>query len=249
MRKGLQVLDFIFKRKSIVIDAFTNVTGVYEYFPIQPANKFMPNWWKSIPQSLDLPNKVGISVKTPTLKTCSGFIDLYQQGFIMPLWADLIFETKASGEYAFQFSNPESNMNSHMSLQFGNALNNIIHLKIISPWYLNEKTGIKFLLFQPMWNHIKEHREFIIPPGVVDFKNQVVSNINMFVPAINSRYEVKNNTPLMHIIPLTDKKVTIKHHLVDDKEFNRIHDRVEYHSTFVGKMLNNKKLKTGIKKC
>lgn len=235
-----------FKKSKITIDAFTNVTGVYEYFPIQHANKFIPEWWKRIPGSLDLPNSVGINVKTPTMKTCSGFIDLYNQGFVLPLWADLVFETKETGEYAFQFSNPESTMNSHMSKQFGNQLKDKIHLKIISPWYLKEKSGVKFLLFQPVWNHLTSYPEFNMPPGVVDFKNQVVSNVNMFVPAKDARYEVKNNTPLMHIIPLTDKNVQIKHHLVDDKEYNKLHDRVEYHSTFLGKMSNNKKLKKNL---
>ena len=240
------MLNFFIKKRKITIDAFTNVTGVYEYFPIQNANKFVPDWWKRIPGYLDLPNSVGINVKTPTLKTCSGFIDLYNKGFVLPLWADLIFETKKTGEYAFQFSNPESTMNSHMSQQFGGQIKDYIHLKLISPWYLKEKTGIKFLLFQPSWNHINSCPDFTIPPGIVDFKSQVVSNINMFVPAKDARYEVKNNTPLLHIIPLTDKDLEIKHHLVDDKEFNKIHDQLEYHSTFIGKMSNNKKLKKNI---
>ena len=240
------MLNFIFKKQKITIDAFTNVTGVHEYFPIQKANKFIPEWWKQIPKSLDLPNSVGINVKTPTMKTCSGFIDLYTTGFVIPLWADLIIETKSSGEYAFQFSNPESTLNSHMSSQFGNQLQNQIHLKIISPWYLKEKSGVKFLLMQPTWNHLVEQPNIIIPPGTVDFKNQVVSNINMFVPAKDARYEFKNNTPMMHIIPITNKDIEIKHHLVDDKEFNKLHDRVEYHSTFLNKMSNNKKLKKNL---
>jgi hypothetical protein len=235
-----------FKKSKVVVDAFTNVTGVFEYFPIQQAHKFIPEWWKRIPGYLELPNKVGLNVKTPTMKTCSGFIDLYNQGFIMPLWADLVFETKATGEYAFQFSNPESNMNGHMSSQLGNQLGNVIHLKIISPWYLKEKTGIKFLLAQPVWNHIQEHSEIIVPPGVADFKSQVVSNINMFVPAKDARYEIKNNTPMIHLIPISDKEVEIKNHLVDNTEFNKLHDQLQYHSTFLGKMANNRKLKKNL---
>jgi hypothetical protein len=241
-------MKFFFRKKKIIIDAFTNVTGVYEYFPLQAAKSFVPEWWKRIPGYLELPNSVGIKIKTPTMKTCSGFIDLYSQGFIMPLWADLVFETKSSGEYAYQFSNPESAMNNHMSSQFGNQLGNLIHLKIISPWYLKEKSGIKFLLTQPTWNHIKDLNDITIPPGIVNFQSQVVSNVNMFVPAKDARYEIKNNTPLMHIIPLTDDSIEIKHHLVDDKEFNRLHDSLEYHSTFLGKMSNNKKIKSRLTK-
>jgi hypothetical protein len=44
----------------------------------------------------------------------------------------------------------------------------------------------------------------------------------------NTRIELEAGTPLVHLIPVTDKKVQIKCHLVDDKEYHYVSNRTLY---------------------
>jgi hypothetical protein len=226
---------FIFKKKEILIDAFTNNQCAFTNFAIERALKFIPEWWKNLP-----PEIVKENVPNGTMKICSGFIDLYKTGFIIPIHSDLILETSGSGDW--QVKAPIAiEFGEHGRFQYGTAFDNHINLKYVTPWLLREKTGVQFLFTNPMWNNISYWNSLHVVPGITDFKTSSSSNINVFVNKINQVIHINAGTPLAHVIPLSDKKLKIKCHLVDQKEYDRLDINLSYFS-FTNKRKEFKKL-------
>ena len=217
---------FFFKKKSITVDAFTYLPHVYEFFEIKKAIECAPNWWKVLPNTYDESRKQGLFFPVSTLKRCQGFVELYKTGFIMPMWTDVIIETHESGQYTYQAADGTDFIITHNSKQFGETIRQFhIHMKFNSPWLLSEKTGVKFLWTEPTWNNVLPNVGIRVLPGIVEYKYQGSTHVNMFVPKKTQRIEIGANDPLVHIIPVSDNDVTLKNHLVDDKEYIKIRSK------------------------
>jgi hypothetical protein len=218
------MFSFFFKRSTVTLDCFTNLPYVYDFAKIDKAVKFIPDWWKNTPRTVE-------GKEHGTIKNCPGFIDYYATGIVMPSWfeTNITIHSKNDPEerwYSFQSSNNDFDVSkSHAPYQFENFAGfDGKNIKIETPWVLKTKQKVDFLVTQPTWNHRDMLTHFSVLPAVVNYKYQHFTNINMFV--INKDEErVLNIPPLMPMImlhPLTDKKVEIKTHLVDDREWNRL---------------------------
>jgi hypothetical protein len=210
---------FFFKKSKIVVDCFTTNLNASELFPIQESTNFFPDWWKNLPKFHSVPDNNGLEIQRPTMKGCDGFTALYQQGFMIPLWSDLIIETHQNG-FRYNFADQElSKIGNHDYEQMSTEFLPYIQFKIQSPWYLKEKTGVKFLMTQPSYNHVRALLDWHMMPGVIDFKYQHASNINLLAPR-GRRFEMFAGQPLAHLIPLSDLAVEIKTHVIknDDLE-------------------------------
>jgi len=207
-------------RKKITVDAFTVNVNAFDLFPIDTANKFLPNWWKKVPANFFSELQSGVSLKRTTIKSCVGFTNLYQEGFIMPLWSDLIVQTQGTN-YIYQFADTVSNIAFHGIEQIGSEFSNHVHIKIISPWKIREKSGIKFLYTDPVWTEPSDMFTQVTPPGLIEYKYQHTTHINMFLQK-GRRYEWSAGRPMAHLIPLTDKRIEIKTHLVGPNELMRV---------------------------
>ena len=63
----------------ITIDAFTTIPAVERFFKIEPAKKFIPQWFKQVPSSVQAPVVEDMMIERPTIKQCVGFTDLYNK--------------------------------------------------------------------------------------------------------------------------------------------------------------------------
>lgn len=236
------MFDFIIKKKKIVVDCFTSNPAIFEYFPITPANKNFPNWWKQMEASFPLVSQSGIEHQAGTLKRCDGLLSLYNKGFHIRMWSDLIIETNNKGLFRYQYSSDENNpIVTHSKRQLGPSLDKCIHLKILSPWMMEEKTGVNFLFSGSPWNYVDKQFDLNIIPGVVQFKHQSSTHINLFMPVGDRRLELTAGDPLVHIIPLSEKEVELKQHLITDKEFETKMLRYSFMSSFLGRYKKNVK--------
>lgn len=229
------MFDIFLKKSKIVVDCFTTNAAIHEFYPIESAKQFMPGWWKRMSPTVMRTSNVGISYPEGTLKRCDGFLDLFQQGFILPLWSDVIIETTANGNYKYQFpaagTPPIVN---HTRDQMSPDFNHLMHLKLISPWVIEEKTGVKFHLTQPTWTMLDHVQHMTILPGVVNYKNQVATHVNMFVPIQDRRFELEAGQPLAQIVPISDKKVEVRNHLITDSEFEQRMVRTGFQTKWFG---------------
>jgi hypothetical protein len=218
---------FFFKKKTIVVDTFTYIGSAYELFRIELAKKSIPEWWKKLPTAIETANAYGLSVDRSTMKSCPGITELYKNGIVIPLWSDLILETNSNNEIRYQWAHDQSaDIAFHAPVQHGNSFNNHIHFKIQSPWLIKETSGVNWTWLEPTWNILYEHSNIRVLPGVLNFKYQRDTNINIFVPKERQRFELEAGLPLAHLIPLSDKQIEIKHHLISKDEFTRMSNNI-----------------------
>lgn len=216
---------FLFKKKKIVVDCFTCVPEVYNLFPIKKAIKYTPEWWKRLPsEDTDVD---GTTMRT--MKKCAGFIDLYKSGFIMEMWSEMsmdISETENGPIWkslypSYAFDVPVE----HHPLQSGYTFSDKLHMKLTSPWLFSEKTGVNFAFIEPSWNIPDFWHYTKIVPAVVNYKYQHGTHVNMFFSRGDYKFIFAPGMPLVHFVPLTDKDVEVKNHLVSYDEFNKIRNK------------------------
>jgi hypothetical protein len=210
---------FIFKKPKLVLDFFTTEQYVYDNNKIDYAHKFYPEWWKNTPKYMS--KGVG---DAGTIKKCIGLIETFKTGIMIPLWADLSMRIQ-NNSCQYQFADYKTNISQHTPEEWNTYADDVkfIHIKIITPWKCKSKSDTKFYFTAPTWNHPLDV-PYKILSGVVDYKYQYATNINMMVDVSTANNLVINqSTPMAHLIPLTDKEVIVKNHLVDEKEFNKLY--------------------------
>jgi hypothetical protein len=223
---------FNFFKKDLVLHCYTADASVYNYAPIQKAANFLPEWWRKLPKLVPDTGKKRV-VPISTMKHCAGFTGIYSKGFILPLWCDLNLiigglqdpDIPGQDEYYYQFSDLRSEIMTHLEEQHVGVYptNAYQHLKIMSPWVIRCEEDIDFAVIQPTWNFNTPEYMFI-PPGTLNFKHQTNTHINFFWKR-DKEQKLHNLTfgqPLMHFIPLTERKIQLQHHLVSVEELNRV---------------------------
>lgn len=225
------------KTKITTIDCFTWDPGVYNHSPIQYLSKARPEWFKQLDSSPDLLN----------MKTCPGFITLFNNGFYLPAWTDMRMQISTENFIA-NVSDPSSiSIESHNPEQWGNFIDNKKHhhIKIDSPWFIESNKETKFLLFSAVWNGIglNEYLNFSILPGITDFYFQHGLNINAFLyktkkPTV---YNFEFKQPLMYCIPLSEHKIKIKNHLISHEEWKYKLKKTSFSKMFKNRYYRHKK--------
>lgn len=214
---------FLFKKKEIHLDVFTNRPEVMEYYPVDYATKFYPDWWKALPKEYE---PSGMFFPASTMKRCVGFTDYHKYGIIIPLWSDLAFVTHPGiiAGSSWKFSDEISSAVSHDTQQFAgfDPDNKYAHIKINSPWIFNCGEEINFTWSQPSWN-FNNHSDYFIPPGVLNYKYQCATNINMFINVNNSqnsrKFMIEAGQPMINILPMSERQIKIHRHVLNEQEY------------------------------
>lgn len=215
------MLPFL-KRKQIIIDCYIDCKRLAKNHPVKRGAKFLPEWWKQLPSTYPMQTENGIMRPVPTVRKCGGLINLYTQGWILPAWSDILLKTREDGYFAYEYPvGPDwARVETHSREQFKGAFEGYIHMKIISPWVLVDRheTNTKFLWTPASWSLFDDQPEFRVLPGIVDFTDNIGTHLNMLLPAINKEYLIKAGTPLVHLSPITEKKVTFETHTMSSSE-------------------------------
>jgi hypothetical protein len=235
---------FFFKKKKLVVECFTKVEQLAN-IGIPRASKFLPEWWKQIPKVNYIPNNLGVAIPNATMKTCAGFIDLYHQGNILPMWSELLIDVDETS-YCYQYSDTENfaNPETHPKEQFVTdqyKFEHFHHMKLVAPWLLKCDKDVKFIAIEPTYNNIVNDYGIVYLPGVLDFKYNHGVNVNLLLPSYIRRIKMNFLDPLYHLICLDgDHNVEFKSILVDKIEYSKIHSAAGFRPHFIS---NNKKMK------
>lgn len=208
---------FKFLEKPVNIDCFIMEENSFinTANPIVPASKFIPSWWKNTPNSYFDWEKVQA---VRTTKSCGGIIGTFKNGFIQPLWSDLAVKVTEERCHVV-FSDEKTHSHFHSSYQFPNFYDEHYTLKIQSPWIMKFSENIKIALLDPFYLYNKP-RPYFTPYGISELYDKFFNpNVFLMFPNIQNNIMIKSGTPLIHILPVTDKKVTMKTHVVDRNEF------------------------------
>jgi hypothetical protein len=217
---------FFFKKKKIVVDCFTYSDAAYQLYKIRKATVFYPEEWKKMSAWVENPpidRGTGIKIPMPTIKQCTGINKLYKQGAIIPLWLDFIMQPKTAAEGKTKLGMTEpmfaERIIPHPRSQYPGFLENYIHVKISSVWNLVEKSGVNFVWLPALYNLNALAEHIIIPPAITYYDWQAQTNLNMFVHKNAPDMTLKAGTPMVQIVPMTDKEVEYKCHLVGFEEY------------------------------
>jgi len=234
---------FFSKPSMVNIDCFTYNPSVYELYPIDYAHKFFPNWWKALPKF-----RTNGSAGSPhaTMKTCAGFNAFYDRGFMIPLWCDLAVASDSANRSGFQwqYSDRKSDAEIHPHEQMDGYLdpNRYFHLKLATPWLICCKENIEWSWVPNTWA-FRNPSQVIIPPAVINYKYNYTSSINIFFnfDGTDGKILIENGTPMVNVIPLTERKIKIHTHQVSVQEYERIKE-LGTPVSFINKYLTRKRI-------
>jgi len=216
----------------VYLDCYTLNPQAYNVAQLRPANKFRPEWWDKLPPYVEQQVSgapQGMVFPANTMKFCAGLQDFYKNSFCLPMWTELLLNIGPEGTdtYTWKFADSQSELSVHPQHQRGRFMDafRYQHAKLIGPWRIRCSEDVNFLMCDPFWNDGDDPERPIIPPGVVNFKYQIGTNINLFFRRHSTeikRIALKFNYPLVFLVPLTERKVIIRHHLVGLTEMRKI---------------------------
>jgi len=217
---------FFFKKSQIVLDCFTHLPYAYDYAKIDNGAKFFPEWWKTTPKLIDTGERI-----TATIKSCKGLIEYYKNSIVIPSWFGMEFQILSEPDekgYIWKYiaTNNDVSFENHSKEQFeGFCQEDGLSLKLTSPWRFKTNKFCNFVWSQPIWNNRSLVNKLTVLPGVLDFYYQHGTAINFFctIPKTDiTKVNIEPLSPLVILHPLHDKKIIIKNHLIDEKEYERI---------------------------
>ena len=209
------------RKKPIVLHCYTFRPDVFNYFPIVEAKQKVPEWFKK----LTAPYYKSPEDHSLNLKLCPAASSLFSSGFILPLWSDLFLAVGEIGTntYRWQYSDKTSDLESHPSEQWENNFveEKYQHLKLKSPWIFECEEKIPFLALEPEWQ-FDVLDNITILNGVLEFHTQNTTNVNMFFRRREEEIQqiIPCGTPIYKFVPLSERKVILKNHLISFEEFN-----------------------------
>lgn len=228
---------FLFKKRKLVVDCFTSNMNAFELFPIQQSIKFVPEWWKNAPKEYEVRELFPVS----TIKRCPAIIEQYKHGLIIPLWSDLAIAARGGDNWEIKFSNPNTSIEPHDSKQWSSFAdpNKYKHFKLMSPWALQTKEEIYWQYSKPVWS-FPVNSNLFIAPGIIDFKTQHSTHVNLLMP-LEARppYVINAGQPIAQLMPLSDREVDIRLHLISEDEYKARHTSRFTHSFVKGYMRTN----------
>lgn len=219
-----KVRDWWYRKTPIVIHAYTTEANIFERARPLPPTNFMPTWFKKTPSKLNDAKEQGLTLAgTPTIRTCSGLHDLWRRGFIIPMWCDFIIKLGKKGDtdYDWEFSYEPMMATIHPAYQRGEYLpeQEYSHLKLLNPWFFHTEESVDFLWLEATWMQ-DNPTEYIVPPAVINYRNQSAAHMNLIFPRQEEETEIhiKLGQPLAQLVPLTDRPIKIEYHLATHDE-------------------------------
>lgn len=226
-----------FKRSIINVDCFTSRQDVIEYAPVVNGIEKIPTWWKKLPKYYVEKEFIPVA----TMKGCVGLTNYYSKSIAMPLWSDLAIKVLGENNYEWQFSDNLSTATVHDAAQFsGFNTSGYGHLKLNAPWVFQTKKDIEWMISCPIYN-LETHTNFIFPQGVLNFKHQPATNIQLFLSTSQPRTFVIPFGTVFLFTPLSDSKVVIHRHLVTEEQY-KLNQQKSIPNTFVNNYQTHKKV-------
>lgn len=208
-----------FTRKPIELHCYTYRPDVFNYAPIQ----------MSIETPRKFLKKLAGAEKTTSAKHCPSIRGIFNLGITMPLWSDLELQIPSLGDesaqWQYQYSDLQSSVDSHFFAQLNAPEQDkkFLCLKLESPWMFQCADEVDFLVMGEQLELLK-YGLVQTMNGVLNFKHQHGTNINIIVSKKESkeRFVLPFFTPILRLIPLTERKVTVVNHLITKEHFSNL---------------------------
>jgi hypothetical protein len=194
--------------------------ALLDLYPPVPANRVLPKWYKKLSRgNLSKLNETYHNEKVEglTAKQCPAIQDIMSEGFILPLWTRIDFNTrnddgKVLYNYNIHFLNSrtlDDDLNYHLSnhdeRQFeGMDINTTVDnkvLKIFCPYYFKVPKGYSLMYTDPFYHFRKDIRCL---SGIVEADKW--GSITFPFELLKDNFSIEAGTPLIHIFPFKRKE-------------------------------------------
>jgi hypothetical protein len=211
---------FFFKEKPIEIIAFVREKHAYvnNFSPIVPAKKCLPAWWKQMPASHfdweSFDEKLYV-------RSCPGILNTLTSGYIVPLWCDIALEYNDKNSYRANVADKSLRVDIHDHSQSPGFYPDHYHFKLVSPWWF--KTSVNLAFLPPLY-HLNSPACYQTMPAIVPpIGEYSASHVFIFAKIMDSaKLFLKQNTPILHVVPMTDKKVIFRTEVADESQMSKI---------------------------
>lgn len=217
---------FFFTKKPIVLDCFTAEAHAFEFAPPQKGTKFFPDWWKALP----LPDEEFAFEATKThinMRHCVGFVDMFRKAVALPLWSDIAVQVHFDPNVGFryEYADGRSTASAHPSDQHKGFMPPHAgqHVKLESPWRFKTSESVEWVATPSTFN--VNSLDYTLLPGVVNFKYWHGTHAQFVFarkPQEVATYNLRHGMPLYMYIPMSERPVDIRRHLVSAEELNQI---------------------------
>lgn len=187
------------------VSTLPGLSKIEECLP-RPTKAFIPTWWKNMP-----PNQSPDTLHMPirTVKMCPSFPDYFSQGYVIPLWSDVVMKyDKVDGVYGWRMGQPDNNLmgwDVHSPDQFLNyvepnfqGLNATFTFKALSPWRIITPPGYSVLQL-PVFYHF--NKDISVLPGVIHTDIHHETNQQVLYHGNGKEIVLKRGTPFVQYIP------------------------------------------------
>lgn len=221
---------FFFKKSPVTINAFvpTEYAFAHEFSQIQRASKFLPQWFKNLPNFdyntvLQFSDPLELAYKR-NVKSCPGIIHSLSSGFVVPMWCDLRLEWDKEN-YQYFFSDGMSEIIQHPNNQISGFSDNFYILKISSPWIMKSSKQLTVYSL-PLTYHLGLNHPIKTIFGTQKSftKQNILALKNFFFleqKSDNQKCILNFNTPMLHIVPNEEYYFKLECH-IDDKEYSKL---------------------------
>ena len=190
-----------------------------------PSIKCVPNYFKKLAQTHD----VGSPFGNGTAKRCVPILDAFSQGFIIPLWEDIIIVTKDGDINLYTHPSKSAGIGTHLGEQLAdhprwNLPYGKLLWKFLNPWIVTTDKNYSCLFTSPL-NHLETR--FKLMDGVVDtdtYYDRV--NFPFIWTGGDGEFTLEKGTPLVQVIPFKREKYNLSTGLVDNIKAEKTSDNL-----------------------
>ena len=229
------------------IEFKTDIRGLEEYAPVKPAKFFLPQWFKSMSDSIPTSghhekgkrgyfDKTGDTAKkytNGTVKRCPAIVDLITEGYIIPMWADFLiqrdmetmeWDNKGMEQYGIDFHSPQQISGWELKkTDFKDAV------KFVNPWRIYTPPGYSVMFMPPTYQFEKR---FTVLPGIVETDSYHHVNFPSIWHTTKDAI-IERGTPFIQVIPFKRDDWSHTTTLMDTEDFElEAVEKAELQSTF-----------------
>jgi len=203
----------------IFVSEYDGFDNIKEFRPY-PATEYMPEWFRNMPAEVKLPAESFsvdgyIRKKIPNIRTaklCPSFVDIYNEGFVLPAPCDIWLRVEEDGTWEYRLSNPLFSMENqfeafdipfsvHPTHQYLDHVPNAPYdyiFKMDNVWSCVTPKGYSIMQIPMLWHH---NPNFETAYGIIHTDQYHQLNIQIMMYKGVGNFEIKMGEPLCYIIP------------------------------------------------
>ena len=223
------------------IEFFSVAPGLPELFPIIPASQYRAQWMIAAKNDWVETKQKYTKSRLTHLYQCPGIFDLFNHGYIIPLWHDLLIKTDGNNKN-FSWSIPSGTLNNYRGKEVVGthkpgldkflpkrpwSLDQVV--KLDTPWNVIAPKGVKFLMLPIAY---PDDFTFENAIGILDPSISTEVNLQLHWNNVKGETLLKAGTPIGHLIPLTEKKYDLVVREMNDHDRRWLEKRNFFMSVF-----------------